>query len=87
MTIVKDGTGDLKFPFFGATLTIDFEWEFDTDKENIRMRIQDPTTDAWESWEESKILMLTNDEMWLEYVDTDEDTGLSYTQKDIWLAK
>ena len=87
MTIEKEGTGEIKIPFFGATISVNIEWEFDDTKENLRMRAQNWTTDSWGSWEESKILMLKSDEMWLEYTETDEVTGESYTQKDIWVTK
>jgi hypothetical protein len=86
--LLKDGTGTLEAPFFGnTTLSIDLEWEFDGDKENLRTRIKDPDTGSWQSWEESKILMLKNNEMWLEREEIGELSGETVTVKEIYVAK
>jgi len=86
--LLKDGTGTLEAPFFGnTTLSIDLEWEFDGDKENLRTRIKDPDTESWQSWEESKILMLKNNEMWLEREEIGELSGETVTVKEIYVAK
>jgi hypothetical protein len=87
MELLKDGTGTIKAPFFGTTLEIEMEWEFDDTKEYLRTRIKNPITESWESYEESKILMLKSSEMWIEYEETDDQTDEVHTVKQVYMAK
>lgn len=62
----KDGEAKATFSFFGTPTTITGEWEFIKDKEWLRVSYEvGGQTDS----EDSKILRLKNDELWLE----DED--------------
>lgn len=62
--IFKDGTGKISMTYGGMTFVVDMEWEFSDDKLELRSRVKDPTSGQWDEWEESKILRLTNKELW-----------------------
>ncbi len=64
ITIEKDGTGEVSMEYDGQTMTTDIEWEFGDKKESLKVRTKD-MDGAWDDWEESDILRLTNDECWL----------------------
>ena len=64
ITYVKDGTGTMTYTTGGLSLTVNFEWEFGTGKETIKVRTKD-TSGAWGEWDESTILRLTNSEFWI----------------------
>jgi len=68
--IMKDGTGKVSAVYGGLTINVNLEWEFSSDKLNLRMRMQDFTTQQYGEWEESKILRLANKELWVAETDT-----------------
>jgi hypothetical protein len=86
----KDGTGSMKSTIFlllYGSDELDLEWEFDDTKEYLRTRTKLRLTESWESYEESKILMLKSSEMWIEYEETDDQTDEVHTVKQVYMAK
>lgn len=79
MEFKKDGTGTMSGTFLTITVSMNLEWEFASDKENIRIRTQEYGTTNWEEWEESEILKLTNSEFWIK----DSETVNSITTETI----
>jgi hypothetical protein len=77
----KDGTGvsSIKYTVLGINGSQDtnLKWEFDDEKENLRIQRQDPETQVWGDWENSEILRLTKSECWIKNTETD-DSG-TYT--------
>ncbi len=71
MTLESDGTGSIFIWGFDG----DLEWEFTSNKENIRMRTN--MGSGWGEWYESKILRLTFSEFWV--LETEEDGGETHT--------
>lgn len=76
-TLEKDGTGmsSIKYTVLGVDGSQDsnIKWEFDDEKENLRIQTQDEETQVWGEWEESEILRLTKSECWTKSSETDED--------------
>ncbi len=70
MEIVKDGTGKMTATALGMTISVNLEWEFSSDKENIKMRVQEWGTTNWGEWDDSEILKLTNKEFWIKDTET-----------------
>jgi hypothetical protein len=76
--LMKDGTGKITVTFMGMTLNFDMEWEFNDDKTKLKTRMKDfLDPEVWEEWVESEILRLTNKELWLKDVETED--GETYT--------
>jgi hypothetical protein len=67
--LTKDNTVKANFPFFGSQVTVSGEWEFIKDKEWLRIILD---FNGEKDVEDSKILRLKNDELWLEDVDGDQ---------------
>lgn len=72
----KDGTGEMNFPFLGAYIKVNMEWEFNSDKTEFHTRQQgvnlDGTPGDWDEWSDYyTILKLTDTEVW--YKETTED--------------
>ncbi|MFP4663924.1 MAG: hypothetical protein ACLFM1_05810 [Bacteroidales bacterium] len=73
----KDGTGSVSgsLEWEGVTFTIsgDMEWELSDDKVKLLMRTKSEGEDEWSEWEETTILKLEDEEMWLEGYDDDDN--------------
>ena len=75
ITYDSDGTGKMSYVFGTATISADIEWEFGTGKETIKVRTKN-SAGAWNDWDESTILRLTNSEFWIK--DTPTGTTTEY---------
>ena len=73
----KDGKGTFSASYVIQGITIsmdgDLEWKFNDDKTKMSIRIYDETSEEWDDWEEHTILKLTDEEMWLENYDDNDD--------------
>lgn len=64
ITFEKDGSGKMALLSSGFSVSTPLEWEFNDSKETLKTRQKDG--DEWEEWENTKILRLTNSELWTE---------------------
>lgn len=65
----KDNEVKATFPVFGFQIVVSGEWEFIKDKEWIRTTLD---LNGEEEVEESKIIKLKNDELWVEDINGDQ---------------
>jgi len=76
----KDGTGKLNTSFFGMTISVDMEWKFDDNKENLMIRMKNQNNE-WEEWESSEIIKLTSSELWFRDVETENGETITTITK------
>lgn len=86
VTFDKDGTGSMEYSgtVFGVTYDVvsDLEWEFSSDDTKLLVKTRDEGTTEWSDWEESTILKLTSDELWVEeYDESDNLMEYHYIEK------
>ena len=72
--MLSDGTGKISFEFGGTIISSDLEWEFNSDKTHLRVRIKDGG--VFGEWEESEIIRLTNKEFWIKDTEDGETTEI-----------
>ncbi len=76
----KDGTGKLNTNFLGMNISVDMEWKFDDNKENLMIRMKNQNNE-WEEWESSEIIKLTSAELWFRDVETEDGVTLTTITK------
>lgn len=76
----KDGTGKLNTSFYGMTISVDMEWKFDDNKENLMIRTKN-LNNEWEEWESSEIIKLTSSELWFRDVETENGETITTITK------
>lgn len=77
--LAKDGTGKVHYSINNFNLSLDLEWKFDDNKENLRIRIKDGN--EWDEWETSEIIRLTNSELWIRDVETQNNQTITTITK------
>lgn len=68
-TFEKDGTGKVNLTF-GQSYSMDMEWKFSDNKEELQMRTKFDS--EWSEWESMEILRLTSKEFWGKNTDTED---------------
>jgi hypothetical protein len=68
-TFEKDGTGKVNLTF-GQSYSMDMEWKFSDNKEELQMRTKFGS--EWSEWESMEILRLTNKEFWGKNTNTED---------------
>jgi hypothetical protein len=76
----KDGTGKLNTSFFGTTISVDMEWKFDDNKENLMIRMKNQNNE-WKEWKSSEIIKLTSSELWFRDVETENGETITTITK------